>query len=235
MVANKLKRISSCLALCLAMTMLSGITVFAAEKQDTEQVISLSDIEKYQSNVARTNSNEIVITDPEAIKELATMQGFPDVENIKKLTYTIGETSAEETTAMEQKITSWNVIGNVEDKGTGFMLVDHFDENRYQGPISGTYTYSRTDTCAYNADVSISTDIISSKVGFTIGSSVTKSDSVTINVPAGKKIILKIWTNYQKKSFTIYREYSNCVGLWYPEGSGNAYKPVGLIFTQAEY
>lgn len=83
--------------------------------------------------------------------------------------------------------------------------------------------------------MSISTDLISAKVGFTIGSSVTKSDTAELDVPSGKRVILKIWTNYQKKSFTIFREYSNCVGLWYPEGSGNAYRPVGLIFTQAEY
>lgn len=142
---NKVKKISRCLVLCMAMTMLFGTTVFAAEDQGAKEVICLSDIAKYQTSTSRSNSNEIVITDADAIKELATLQGFPDVEDIKKLTYTVGEVSIEETNIVEPRITSWNVVGDVVDKGTGFMLVDHFDENRYTGPMKGSYTYTRTD------------------------------------------------------------------------------------------
>lgn len=225
--------------LSLSMLLSSSSVVLADSREAEDGFVSLDEIEKYDDKACRDNAlNEIVITDPMAIKKLATEQGFPDVEDIKKLTYTIGEVDQNE---LQDEMISplsgvfWTHIGNVENKGTGYKLVDHFDENRYQGPISGTYTYTRTDRSAYNATVSVDADIVSAGVGFTIGEEHTKSDSVTINVPAGKRIILKVWTNYQKKTFTVYREYSTSVGLWYPEGTGSAYKPVGLIFTQAEY
>lgn len=230
-------RLSNCFILCMLVTLLFGTTVFASEQSKEEEVISLEEVAKYQTNKARTgNPNEIVITDPEAIKELAAMEGFPDVENIKRLTYTVGKIETEETDSVQlRSVSSWNVIGNVVDQGTGYRLEGHFNENRYQGPMSATYTYTRKDSCTFNSDIGIKSDIVSAKVGFTIGKEIIQTDSIQLSVPAGKKILLKVWTNYQKKSFTVYREYSNCVGLWYPEGSGNAYQPVGLIFTQAEY
>ena len=225
----------------LALTLLfSSVTAVSANsKESNESFVSLDDITKYQDKTyANAAPNEVIITDPVVIKKLATEQGFPDVQDNKKLTYTIGkvESSALEDEIPHSKaITVRTFISDVEDKGTGFKLQDHFDENRYQGPISGTYKYSRTDTSTYNSTVSLNAEIVSAGIGFTIGKSYTKSDSVTINVPAGKRTILKIWTNYQKKTFTVYNEFSSSVGLWYPQGTGSAYKPVGLIFTQAEY
>lgn len=242
-----MKNIKRFLSVCLSLIMLlSSSFVVLADSNETneakeanESFVSLDEIAKYEDKMyADSAPNEIVITDPVAIQKLATEQGFPDVEDIKKLTYTIGkvEQSALDDEIPQQRAGTYRTfISDVVDQGTGYKLVDHFDENRYQGPIQGTYTYSRTDTSTYNATVSLTADIVSAGVGFTIGKSYTKTDSVTLNVPSGKRIILKIWTNYQKKSFTVYNEYSSSVGLWYPQGTGNAYKPVGLIFTQAEY
>lgn len=235
-------KLSICVFLSLILLLCSSIVVFADTnevKEVDETFVSLNDLKKYENKVyANRRPNEIVITDPVAIQKLAKEQGFPNVEEIKKLTYTVGKVeqgSLADEIPQQRAGTYRTFISNVVDQGTGYKLADHFDENRYQGPISGTYTYTREDVSSYNATVSLSADIVSAGVGFTIGSNYSKSDSVTLNVPAGKRIILKIWTNYQKKSFTVYNEFSSSPGLWYPQGTGNAYKPVGLIFTQAEY
>ncbi|MGP1599445.1 hypothetical protein [Peptoanaerobacter stomatis] len=242
----KAKKIFLSVCLSLAVLLSSSYVVSANSYEVKESFVSLDEISKYEDKMFMDSApNEIVITDPIVIRKLAKEQGFPNVKDIKKLTYKFSkvkqnelndnEPNDNETNLLSKLTTARTFISDVVDQGTGYKLVDHFDENRYEGPIKGTYTYSRTDTSSYNATVSLNADIVSAGVGFTIGRNYTKSDSVTVNVPAGKKVILKIWTNYQKKSFTIYTEYSSSIGLWYPKGTGNAYKPVGLIFTQAEY
>lgn len=242
----KAKKFFLSFCLSLAMLLSSSYVVLANSYEVKESFVSLDEISKYEDKMYMDSApNEIVITDPIVIRKLAKEQGFPNVKDIKKLTYKFSkvkqnelnddELNDNETNLLSKLTTARTFISDVVDQGTGYKLVDHFDENRYEGPIKGTYKYSRTDTSSYNATVSLNAEIVSAGVGFTIGRNYTKSDSVTVNVPAGRKVILKIWTNYQKKSFTIYTEYSSSIGLWYPEGTGNAYKPVGLIFTQAEY
>lgn len=226
--------------LILVITNLHPMPALAAEETtEVEECFCISDIEKYDHQILDGDERrEIVITDQIEIKDIAEKQGFPDVEKIKKLTFIIGEIKTDEINDNSGRYESISVrtfIGDISDCGTGYTLSGHFDENRYQGPISGRYTYTRVDNSSYNSTISIGSDIVSTGVGFTIGQSYSKTDSVSVYVPSGKRIILKIWTNYQKKSFTVYQEYSSSVGLWYPVGTGNAYKPVGLIFTQAEY
>ena len=87
-------------SVCLSLIMLlSSSFVVLADSNETneakeanESFVSLDEIAKYEDKMyADSAPNEIVITDPVAIQKLATEQGFPDVEDIKKLTYTIGK------------------------------------------------------------------------------------------------------------------------------------------------
>lgn len=217
---------------------ISASTLKKNEKE--ESYINIAEIAKYQNNSFKNkNSNEIIITDPTVIHKYASSQGFPNVENITMLKIKVGVTdnrlSDTVTLPPQKKATYRTFISDIVDCGNGYTLSGHYNENRYEGPISGTYSHSRTDSCEFTATASVSSQIVSAGVGFTIGNSITSTDSVTINVPSGKRVILKISTNYNKKSFTIYREYSDSTGLWYRQGTGDAYKPVGLIFTQAYY
>lgn len=78
--------------LSLFMLLSSSSVVLADSREAEDGFVSLDEITKYEDRACRDNAlDEIVITDPIAIKKLATEQGFPDVEDIKKLTYTIGE------------------------------------------------------------------------------------------------------------------------------------------------
>ena len=95
-----MKNIKRFLSVCLSLIMLlSSSFVVLADSNETneakeanESFVSLDEIAKYEDKMyADSAPNEIVITDPVAIQKLATEQGFPDVEDIKKLTYTIGK------------------------------------------------------------------------------------------------------------------------------------------------
>lgn len=90
------------------------------------------------------------------------------------------------------------------------------------------YTQERIQ---YTANVNVKASIVTAAVGFNIGSDQTVSEAYSFTVPANHKIELRVFTNYQEKSFDVGDKYD---GLLYYSGSGTAQKPVGLIFKKIQ-
>lgn len=124
-------------------------------------------------------------------------------------------------------------VTNVRDMGDGYSYWDDYDSDWFYGPATISEQYSRTDSCSFNCSLGISASVVSASVGFTIGSSLTKTKTFNASVAAGYKLNVKIFTNYQQKSYVV--NYVDTAGVSHNYGTYNAWKPVGLIFKQYTY
>lgn len=66
---------------------------------------------------------------------------------------------------------------------------------------------------------------------FRNSSKIQGDQPTSFTVPANHQIELRVFTNYQEKSFDVGNDYG---GLLYYSGSGTAQRPVGLIFQQIQ-
>jgi hypothetical protein len=192
-------------------------------------------------NSSKGTDNEIItITDKGEIAEIAKEQNLNDPESITKITYEFRDFSNHESQQIENmanadssvsSVTSTQVVYNVKDLGTGFSYWDQYDSSIYDGPAEVTKTYTRTASSSFSTNIKIDYKIIEAAVGFTFTSGQQVSEAYKLTVPANKKIELRVFTNYQQKSYDIGDNYG---GLVYYSGSGTAQKPVGLIFQQIQ-
>lgn len=228
----------------LCVPMLSS-NAFASDINSSNSLTKLPILEQIKSNGINSNKSTdigiITITDKGQIAEIAKEQNLNDPESITKITYefhnfsNIQESQQIENNANANSsinsVTSTQAIYNVKDLGTGYSYWDQYDSSIYDGPAEVTKTYTRTASSSYSANIKVDYKIIEAAVGFTFTSGQQVSEAYKLSVPANKKIELRIFTNYQKKSYDIGDNYG---GLIYNTGSGTAQKPVGLIFQQIQ-
>lgn len=116
-----------------------------------------------------------------------------------------------------------------------FELLEHNSAKRgelirssdYKYP-EGTMTVSETLEITFTAESEISAEVISAKVGFTVGRNTTVSDSQKIEVPYGQT---RTCNAYVKLDYYRYHVTGDDVWLDDDLGEVTVSKPVGVIFV----
>lgn len=232
----------------LCFSLLSSIA-FASDLRDSNLLNKLPIFEEIQGNADVSLNKVLTITDKVQIEEIAKKQNLTDPESITKITYeyyeypdikedplqkiSINTNSSNkiDTSINTASTYGYHMVYNVKDLGTGFSYWDSYDSSIYGGPATVTKTYTRISSSTYTADVKVDYELIEAAVGFKFELNKKVQESYTFSVASGKQIELRVFTNYQKKSYDI--GYNNG-GLLYKTGSGTAQKPVGLIFQQIQ-
>lgn len=232
---NLTKKVSS-IVCCAILALSLNANAFAANTSNSDEPTTSPRFEQGATkSLENTKNGTIVITDKEQIAEIAKRQNLNDPDSITKITYDFRDSSkiqeGQPTNVDSNAVTPTVKVYNVKDLGTGFSYWDDYDSSIYSGPSDVTRSYKRTNSISYTADVSVKASIVSAAVGFTIGKDEDVGETYSFTVPANHKIELRVFTNYQKKSFDVGNDYD---GLLYYSGSGTAQKPVGLIFQQIQ-
>ena len=89
------------------------------------------------------------------------------------------------------------------------------------GPAKYSQQFVEKVAASFSSELSVSADIIKAGVGFSVSDSRTFTRNYSTKIPKNKKINIKVFGNYDKYKFSIYKN-DNYVG------QGYAYKPVGL-------
>lgn len=232
---NLAKKVS--VVVCCAILVFSlNTTAFAANISNSNKLTKLLPSEQSEIKpLENTTNGSIAITDRKQIEKIAKQQNLNDPDSITKITYDFRDSSKIQenqlTNVYPNMITSTTVVYNVKNLGTGFSYWDNYDSSIYDGPANVTKTYSRTNSISYTCNVNVNADIVAAAVGFSIGKNQTVTESYSFTVPTNHQIELRVFTNYQEKSFDVGDDLG---GLLYYSGSGLAFKPVGLIFQQIQ-
>lgn len=189
-------------------------------KADTSTKLPLLEQSGYRGTV--------VITDKEQIAEIAKQQDFNESEAILQITFDFRYFKDSDAASPEQAAPSGDVIYNVKDLGCGFSNWDDYGSDIFDGPAETVYPCKNTASCSYSASSKVDSKLIEKAVGFA-GAKLGPGSPYNVTIPADRKMEVRTYTNYQKKSFDIG---SNKGGLVYRKGSGTAKRPVGLIFEQ---
>lgn len=96
------------------------------------------------------------------------------------------------------------------------------------GPSKFTQSFEESVTASFNSDVSVSASVVEAGLGFSVTKSTKYTKSYQVSVPKGKKMNLKVFGNYERYTFDVYKKNEKI-------GSGKAYKPIGLTFKQYIY
>ncbi|MCI1981667.1 MAG: hypothetical protein LKJ45_00715 [Oscillospiraceae bacterium] len=238
--AKKALCLVCCAFLCLP---LFCSKAFAANSGSSGEPTKLPLSEQIKNNAARslgnTENGMIVITDKKQIAEIAKQQNLNDPKSITKITYDFRSSGNIQEGQQKRNKAAANahyktVAYNVKDLDTGYSYWDDYDSSIYDGPASISETCKRTSDCPYTASIDVDSRIVEAAVGFTFAAGLKGldvKDKYSFTVPANSQIELRVFTNYDKKSFDIGHDHG---GLLYPRGSGEAFKPVGLIFQQIQ-
>ncbi len=116
-----------------------------------------------------------------------------------------------------------------------FTLTSHNPSKRGRLLRSSDYaapgdsmTVSETVSTTFTSETGISSKVVSAKVGFSVTSSVTVSDTQQISVPAGQK---RTCNAYVKLDYYVYHVIGN--DIWFDDdlGTVTVSRPVGVIFV----
>lgn len=236
---TKLLLIIICSAfLCLPLLSPNAYTRDISNSNETSRLPIFELINNDIFSLSSTDNSVITITDKEQMKDIATKQNLNDPESITQITYEFRNCSniqeyeeLENNSKPTKSVTATKAIYNVKDLGTGFSYWDQYDSSIFDGPAKSIKTYERTASSSYSTNITVNYKLIEAAVGFTFTSGRKVSESYKLTIPANKKIELRVFTNYQKKSYDIG---DNLGGFIYYKGSGTAQKPVGLIFQQIQ-
>lgn len=122
-------------------------------------------------------------------------------------------------------------IKNVKNKGDGFYFSSEYDSDWFYGPATVSEQYTRTNSVKMSVDAGVANSVISGAVGYSVTSTYSCTKTFTTTVASGKKVNVKIHTNYAKTTFDVYNKLTgNCV-----QSGAYTMKPVGLIFKQYTY
>ena len=177
------------------------------------------------------------ITDPDELQEiienenLSIPEGY-HLESIDTYIYTL---EAEESLAFQTgEIEPLGIIYNIENvrnRGDGFYYTNEYDSDWFYGPANVSETYTRTNSVKKSINVGVTNNVVSTAVGYDITDTFTNTKTFSTNVASGKKVNVKVHTNYQKKTFDIYNKITgDCA-----QSGAYTMKPVGLIFKQYTY
>ena len=89
-------------------------------------------------------------------------------------------------------------------------------------------TVSESLEVSFTAETEISAEVVSAKVGFTVGRNVTVSDTQRVDVPAGQK---RTCNAYVKLDYYEYHVTGDDVWVDDDLGTVTVSKPVGVIFV----
>jgi len=132
-------------------------------------------------------------------------------------------------------------IENVRTLGERFYADTPLYSDWLDGPLPKGFTYTLSDTvnAGYKSELGMSASDISIKVGFDVAKGHAISRNATTDpVASGKRLNVKIYTNYLVKEFDeVRRLYMG--GLEIPNMKetyqGSAWKPIGYILRQYHY
>lgn len=180
----------------------------------------------------------VVITDKKQIAEIAKQQIINEPEAILQITFdfryfsTFRKSSQTgdhaNAASSEQAASSTDIIYNVKDLGCGFSNWDDCGSDIFDGPAETVEPCENTASCSYSASSKVDSSLIEAAVGFA-DTKLGPGSPYNVTIPADRKMEVRTYTNYQKKSFDIG---SSKGGLLDRKGSGTAKRPVGLIFEQ---
>lgn len=174
---------------------------------------------------------ERVITDTDEIQRIQRMESVevPDGYYIEEIKYTTVVLDGAMMDAPQPQLFDTWTVGNVTTKGYEYYFPDSpLSSDWIDGAASYTESFTFTVTGQRNANAKVKDSTIEAAVGFSLTTGVEYTKSYQIDVPAGKKMNLKVYGNYIGYDFDIYKngEY---------QGAGKAYKPIGLTFKQVLY
>ncbi|WP_144934822.1 hypothetical protein [Paenibacillus sp. 32O-W] len=206
---------------------------------------------QYQDSVKK----EYILNDEESLKKFIEKDNIevPEGYKLESVKTTVYYTDP----AIEQNNTLNNSLGSPENTPMSLWIKYWFGDvttvgERYyadqplysdwlNGPLPNGITYNLKDTinAGYSTEFGFSTSDISAKVGFEVakGHEISR-DFPTDPVPSGKKLNVKIFTNYLVKNFEEW-QCAMYGGLEVPDtrkkGTGSAWKPIGYIIQQYLY
>lgn len=205
MIKKHFKKIAS-LALATVMVMGMSVTAFAAENTDSTKtsVTDRAEIEKLAAELGLSENPEdiveIIISD--TYTEIAEPAPAGDFLNPEEYIFT-------------------QTYHNANKRGALLRSSDY----SYPG---GSMTVSETVSTTFTTETGISDKVISAKVGFSVTSSITVSDTQQVTVPAGQKRTCKAYVKLD------YYEY-DVIGddIWFDDdlGTVTVSRPVGVIFV----
>lgn len=165
--------------------------------------------------------------------ELNVPEGY-HLEKVETFVYTEVDDSNAGVIKQTTDIQPYGIIyevKNKKNKGDNHIKTDQYDSDWFYGPASISETYSRTNKVEKNVSVGITNAALSSALGYSVTDEYTNVKTFSTSVASGKKLNVKVYTNYQKTTFDIYNKATQkCV----QEGASTE-KPVGLIFKQYTY
>ena len=219
-----------CLLLSICLLFGGSLSAYASESQNNNSTTSNTEW-TYVST----------ITDPSDLQQIAEAENLniPEgyhLESVKTFIYTDNDSLTDSFTSQNTNeiISTRGIIyniKNVKDKGDGFYYSSEYDSDWFYGPATVSEEYSRTDSVKMSVNVNVTNSVITGAVGYDVTKTFTNKKTFSTTVASGKKVNVKIHTNYKKTTFDIYNKVTgNCV-----QSGAYTMKPVGLIFKQYTY
>ncbi|WDV47524.1 hypothetical protein PV797_07535 [Clostridiaceae bacterium M8S5] len=186
------------------------------------------------------NPNEInthsVITNPAELKKIVVNEDLDVPEGYKLVKVTTYSTSQSTPSFIENKNISsvkffWGTNWSIRNKqclGDYYFPNNELQSDWFDGPCDIEETYSESVSATFSTNAGISASSISAGIGFSVTDSTTKQKTFRTSVSAGKKLNVKVYGNYKKYTFDVYKNDKK-------DGTGTAYKPIGLYFRQFTY
>lgn len=221
-----MKRIKGFIIMLLVMASVfsQGIAVSAAD--DDENDTSLSVISE-QVITDQDELQRIQAEDPEYIPE-----GY-HIDEIRYITFVLDDLGDKDNVDFSDEIQlqlfdTWTVKNVIKASSEYYFPDSPISSDWVDGPSSYTHTYKEKVSAKYSTNVSVKADIVTAGVGFDVTKESEFEKSYQASVPSGKKMNLKVYGNYEKYTFNIYKNGNR-------QGAGTAYKPIGLTFKQTLY
>lgn len=250
------KILSFALALMLMLSITS--TAFAAGEEGTDNAPRIDPIfeltnsitEVPQSNTFSAAPDKTVITgtitDVNTIQTLinnGTVECDPNGNIPTKIVVTqiIDKASIDATSDIARSTQPKSPVSISKTDYYDGRYFEEYDRYVIDGPSEFTETYSRTSTASWNSDMTANVEVsgnvysvaevkaaVSSSMGYTVGTSYTKTSNYKVNIPAKKYWEIKVWTSYRVFTYTAK------VGS-VKIASGKSWYPNGLVILHSEY
>lgn len=247
--AIKINLLKKTLATTVAIALGLGIAVtpttsaFASTKDKDLKSQKIQTTQTARDIGENQNSNK-VITAKDEIKAEAKKENIPmeqDGKKLSKIEYEFVPAAVENNQVSTNQITpySWDTlyyyINGVTDYGSGWYNSsdDLVYDLWWDGPDKAEVSETRSIGAEVSSTLGVSASGISAGVGFKVTDNYSVTFKSTTDVPAGKKLNVKVFRTFQKKSFDVYEYNQFSSDKYY--GTGYAYKPNGAYFAKYWY
>lgn len=198
-----------------------------------------SDTQNLPTNMNEEWSSYSVVTDEDELAQiieednLKIPEGY-HLEKVETFVYTDEDNAYSDVAELTEEVQPYGIIYNVtniKNLGDRYTISSEYDSDWFYGPADVSESYSRTNTVEKSVSVGITNAALTSALGYSVTKSYTNTKTFSTSVASGKKLNVKVYTNYQKNTFDIYNKATgNCV-----QSGAYTLKPVGLIFKQYTY